>query len=229
MANQLADDPVVDRSLKHSIKDGIFFSAMVGGAESYFSAFAVFLKATTAQIGVLASMGFAAVDVYRRPRVALLGSGDELVDLDRFDEARAGRKIVSSNGYTLHALVRSAGGEPVNLGFVGDSPEALREGLMRAHGCDLILTTAGISVGELDYTRDVLAGDARGCPALAEEPRNCVRRLARCREKKLERDTLIELGVARCHDHAHPASPEDPLDHVLPREDISGIHGRDRN
>jgi MFS family permease len=56
VANQLADDPVVDRSLKHSIKDGIFFSAMVGGAESYFSAFAVFLKATTAQIGVLASL-----------------------------------------------------------------------------------------------------------------------------------------------------------------------------
>jgi molybdopterin molybdotransferase len=110
-----------------------------------------------AQIGVLASMGFAAVDVYRRPRVAILGSGDELVDLDRFDQARAGRKIVSSNGYTLHALVRSAGGEPVNLGFVADSPEALREGLLRAQGCDLIVTTAGISVGEFDYTRDVLA------------------------------------------------------------------------
>ena len=110
-----------------------------------------------AQIGVLASMGFAAVDVYRRPRVAILGSGDELVDLDRFDEARAGRRIVSSNGYTLHALVRSAGGEPVNLGFVADSPAALREGLLRAQGCDLIVTTAGISVGEFDYTRDVLA------------------------------------------------------------------------
>ena len=110
-----------------------------------------------AQIGVLASMGFAAVDVHRRPRVAILGSGDELVDLDRFDEARAGRKIVSSNGYTLHALVRNAGGEPVNLGFVADSPEAMRDGLMRAQGCDLIVTTAGISVGEFDYTRDVLA------------------------------------------------------------------------
>ena len=109
-----------------------------------------------AQIGVLASMGFAAIDVHRRPRVALLGSGDELVDLDRFDEARAGRKIVSSNGYTLHALVRSAGGEPVNLGFVPDSAEAMREGLLRAAGCDLIVTTAGISVGEFDYTREVL-------------------------------------------------------------------------
>src|SRR5262245_10057392 len=56
MVMQLADDPVVDRSLKHSIQDGVYFSAMVGGAESYFSAFAVFLKATTAQIGLLASL-----------------------------------------------------------------------------------------------------------------------------------------------------------------------------
>ena len=109
-----------------------------------------------AQIGVLASMGFAAIDVHRRPRVAILGSGDELVDLDRFDEARAGRKIVSSNGYTLHALVRSAGAEPVNLGFVADTADAMREGLHRAAGCDLVVTTAGISVGEFDYTRDVI-------------------------------------------------------------------------
>lgn len=109
-----------------------------------------------AQLGVLASMGQGAVDVYRRPRVALLGSGDELVDLDRFHEALAGRRIVSSNGYTLQALVRSAGGVPVNLGFVPDSREAMRDGLERTAGCDLIVTTAGISVGEFDYLRDVL-------------------------------------------------------------------------
>lgn len=52
----LARDPVVDQSLRHSLRDGVYFSAMVGGAEGYFSAFAVFLKATTAQIGVLASL-----------------------------------------------------------------------------------------------------------------------------------------------------------------------------
>lgn len=63
-----------------------------------------------AQIGVLASIGASAVDVHRRPRVAFLGSGDELVDLDQFSEALAGRKIVTSNSYTLHALVRAAGG-----------------------------------------------------------------------------------------------------------------------
>ena len=106
-----------------------------------------------AQIGVLASVGASSVNVYRRPRVAIIGSGDELVDLDRFEEALAGRKIVSSNSYTLHALVRAAGGEPVNLGVAEDSPAALRALLERTVGCDLILTSAGVSVGELDYTR----------------------------------------------------------------------------
>ena len=110
-----------------------------------------------AQIGVLASIGSAAVDVFRRPRVAFLGSGDELVDLDRFNEALDGRKIVTSNNYTLHAMIRAAGGEPVNLGTARDDPADLRERLERAAGCDLLVTTAGVSVGEFDYTRDVLA------------------------------------------------------------------------
>ena len=106
-----------------------------------------------AQVGVLASVGATAVDVYRRPRVAIIGSGDELVDLDRFHEVIAGRKIVSSNSYTLTALVRAAGGEPLNLGVAADTPEALRALLERTSGCDLILTSAGVSVGELDFTR----------------------------------------------------------------------------
>jgi molybdopterin molybdotransferase len=109
-----------------------------------------------AQIGVLASVGAGAVNVFRRPRVAIIGSGDELVDLDGFHEALAGRKIVSSNSYTLHALVRAAGGEPMNLGVAADTPEALRVLLERTTGCDLILTSAGVSVGELDYTRVAL-------------------------------------------------------------------------
>ncbi len=55
-ANVLDPDPIVDRSLKHSIRDGVYYSAMIGTAENYFSAFAVFLKATTTQVGVLASL-----------------------------------------------------------------------------------------------------------------------------------------------------------------------------
>jgi molybdopterin molybdotransferase len=111
-----------------------------------------------AQIGVLSSVGAASVDVYRRPRVAYLGSGDELVDLDRFDEALAGRKIVSSNNYTIHALIRAAGGVPVNLGIAPDRRDALRDKFEQASGCDAIVTTAGISVGEFDYVREVLTG-----------------------------------------------------------------------
>ena len=109
-----------------------------------------------AQLGVLASLGYAEVPVHQRPRVAIAGSGDELVDLDRFEEVVAGRKIVGSNRYTLDALVRQAGGEPVHLGTASDSPESLRGVLERSRGCDLLLTSAGASVGEFDHTRQVL-------------------------------------------------------------------------
>src|SRR5688500_10923468 len=109
-----------------------------------------------AQLGVLASIGSAEVDVYQRPRVAIMTSGDELVDLDRFDEVRAGRKIVSSNSYTLSALVRAAGGVPVSVGTARDDPNDIRDRLERATTCDLIVTSAGISVGEFDHLRPVL-------------------------------------------------------------------------
>ena len=109
-----------------------------------------------AQLGVLASVGRSTVDVHRRPRIAIMGSGDELVDLDGFHAVLAGRKIVSTNGYTLQALVRDAGGEPVNLGVATDDPASLRDHLRRAVGCDLVLTSAGVSVGEFDYTREVI-------------------------------------------------------------------------
>ncbi|HET7583651.1 MAG TPA: gephyrin-like molybdotransferase Glp [Gemmatimonadaceae bacterium] len=109
-----------------------------------------------AQIGVLSAAGAASVDVYRRPRVAFLGSGDEVVDLDRYAEVIAGRKILSSNSYTLHTMIVTAGGTPVNLGTARDDPADLRERLTRARGADLLVTTAGVSVGAFDYTRDVL-------------------------------------------------------------------------
>jgi molybdopterin molybdotransferase len=109
-----------------------------------------------AQLGVLASIGNAQVDVYARPRVAIMTSGDELVDLDRFDEVRSGRKIVSSNSYTLDALVRAAGGVPISVGTARDDPADIRARLERAASCDLIVTSAGISVGEFDHLRTVL-------------------------------------------------------------------------
>ena len=109
-----------------------------------------------AQLGVLASLAVAHPLVYRRPRIAILGSGDEIVDVDQPEEILSGRKIASSNTHTLVALVRQSGGEPVNLGIAADTPESLREHLSRAADCDLLVTTAGISVGEHDYVRAVL-------------------------------------------------------------------------
>jgi molybdopterin molybdotransferase len=110
-----------------------------------------------AQLGVLASLAVAHPVVYRRPRVALVGSGDEIVDIDQPEAILSGRKVASSNSHTLVALVRQAGGEPVNLGIARDSPESLREYLLRAFDCDLLVTTAGISVGEPDHLRGAIA------------------------------------------------------------------------
>jgi molybdopterin molybdotransferase len=109
-----------------------------------------------AHLGVLASLAVAHPLVYRRPRVAILGSGDEIVDVDQPEEILSGRKIASSNTHTLVALVRRAGGQPINLGIANDSPESLRAYLARSSDCDLLVTTAGISVGEHDYVRSVL-------------------------------------------------------------------------
>ena len=110
-----------------------------------------------ALIGVLASTGIGTMKVFRRPRVALISSGNELVDIDDFDEVSAGRRIVSSNSYTLDALTRVAGGVPVDLGIAADTKASLRKKLEAAGDCDLIITSAGVSVGDLDHTRDVFA------------------------------------------------------------------------
>ena len=110
-----------------------------------------------AQLGVLASIAHATPLVHDAPRVAFLGSGDEIVDLDRADDILSGKKIATSNSYTLHALIRRNGGVPVDLGLAGDTKESLREHLAgAARSSDLLVTTAGVSVGEHDFVREVL-------------------------------------------------------------------------
>jgi molybdopterin molybdotransferase len=110
-----------------------------------------------AALGVLASLAVATPMIYRRPRVGILGSGDEIVDIDQPDEILAGRKVASSNTHTLAAMVRRAGGEPIPLGIARDTPASLRAHLARAAECDLLVTSAGISVGEHDHLRSVMA------------------------------------------------------------------------
>jgi molybdopterin molybdotransferase len=111
-----------------------------------------------AALGVLASLAVAHPIVYRRPRIAIMGNGDEIVDVDQTEAILSGRKVASSNSHTLTALIRQAGGEPINLGIARDTPESVREHLARAHDCDLLVTSAGISVGEHDHLRTVIAG-----------------------------------------------------------------------
>jgi molybdopterin molybdotransferase len=110
-----------------------------------------------AHIGVLASAGVTSVQTHRRPRVAIISSGDELVELRDFTPDIVGQRIVSSNSVTLAALVRDAGGEPIDLGIARDDLASLREKLTAAADADLILTSAGISVGDHDHVRDSLS------------------------------------------------------------------------
>jgi molybdopterin molybdotransferase len=109
-----------------------------------------------AQVGVLASVGAAMVPVFRRPRVAVMATGDELVDVDHFAAVLAGERIVSSNSYTLTAAARAAGAEVVDLGIVADDPAAYRERIAEARDCDVLVTSGGVSVGAYDFTKDVL-------------------------------------------------------------------------
>jgi len=109
-----------------------------------------------AQLGVLASIAHASPLVHDAPRIAFMGSGNEIVDLDRADEILSGRKVATSNSYTLQALIRRTGGIPVDLGLARDTKESLRDHLAGARGADLLVTTAGVSVGEHDFVREVL-------------------------------------------------------------------------
>jgi molybdopterin molybdotransferase len=109
-----------------------------------------------AAVGVLASAGAATVATFRAPSVSIVASGDELVRVDQFADVIRGDRIVSSNSYSLPALVRDAGGLPRDFGITRDDPAALRAAIDDAMGCDLLITSGGVSVGERDFTRTVM-------------------------------------------------------------------------
>ena len=106
-----------------------------------------------AEVGLLASTNRSQVSVYRRPRVAVLSTGDEIVDVD---EPLEDGKIVDSNGYALTALVADAGGVPLRLGICPDTQEALEQALRDGLVADAIITSGGVSVGEYDYVKAAL-------------------------------------------------------------------------
>jgi molybdopterin molybdotransferase len=115
-----------------------------------------------AEIAILAATGYSEIKVYRRPRVAILSTGDELVTPDQ--TLKPGQ-IVDSNQYALAAFVQQAGGMPICLGIVPDDRAKLTAAMSEAiESADFVLSTGGVSVGDYDYVEEILAelgGDIR--------------------------------------------------------------------
>lgn len=107
-----------------------------------------------AAIAVAASVGRSRLLVYSKPQIAVLATGDELVDID---VPLAANQIRNSNTYSLAAQIQSAGGEPVLLPIAPDEPERLRELIADGFEADLLLLTGGVSMGKYDLVEQELA------------------------------------------------------------------------
>ncbi|WKZ34659.1 MAG: molybdopterin molybdotransferase MoeA [Anaerolineales bacterium] len=111
-------------------------------------------------MGLLAMLGIGSVQVHKKPRVALLSTGDELLEVDAPLEAG---KIRDSNSYTLAALIEAAGGKVLRLGVAKDRRDAV-EGLLgqaAREEADVILSSAGVSVGAFDFVKEVVEANGR--------------------------------------------------------------------
>ncbi len=105
-------------------------------------------------VGLLASIGRPYVRVHRRPVVAIIATGDELIGVE---DRPAPGKVVNSNGYTLSSAVAEVGAIPKSFGIVRDDRESLTQAFRDALTCDALITSGGVSVGDYDYVRDSLA------------------------------------------------------------------------
>lgn len=120
-------------------------------------------KITPAAIGMLAAVGMPYVAVVRKPRVAVLATGDEIVD---FDQVPGPGVIRNSNSFSMAALVLQAGGLPQIFPITRDEPGVIRRALLDAvSGSDLVLTSGGVSMGDYDFIQDVISDlpDAEIC------------------------------------------------------------------
>ena len=108
-----------------------------------------------ADLGLLASLGIAEVKVRRRLRVAFFSTGDELRSIGEPLDAGC---VYDSNRYTLHGMLRRLHVELIDMGVVRDNPAALEAALRSAcENADAVITSGGVSVGEADYTRQIMA------------------------------------------------------------------------
>jgi molybdopterin molybdotransferase len=116
-------------------------------------------RLTPQALGLAATVGAATLPVTRRPRVALFSTGDELAMPGELLKPGA---IYNSNRYTLRAAIQASGCDCTDLGIVPDRLDATRAALRRAaQGCDLIVTSGGVSVGEEDHLRPAVQAEGR--------------------------------------------------------------------
>jgi molybdopterin molybdotransferase len=156
-------DTVVPQELSESAGDWVELGAVEPGANvrprgEDVRAGTVVLQAGSVlrpqDLGLVASLGFAEVHVHRRPRVALLSTGDEVVEPG---QSRRPGQIYDANRFSLGGMVAGAGADPLDLGIVPDVRELLRERLLQAAGAaDVVLTSGGVSVGDYDLVKSVL-------------------------------------------------------------------------
>jgi molybdopterin molybdotransferase len=111
------------------------------------------IRLDAAAIAIAASIGKAEVEVYLRPRVAVLSTGDEVVDIHRQPGAN---QIRNSNSYSLAAQIIAAGADPVLLPVAPDEPTRLQELILQGLQSDLLLITGGVSMGKYDLVEEVL-------------------------------------------------------------------------
>ena len=108
----------------------------------------------SAHLGLAASLGFSELPVYRKPVVAFFSNGDELKSVGETLEIG---ELYDSNRYTLHGMLKDTGVEFIDLGIVADRPEAIRQAFLDAADCaDMVITSAGASVGDADYVKETL-------------------------------------------------------------------------
>ncbi len=134
--------------------------------ENYAQGYKLISKGTKidfADIGVMASLNVVSVLVHEKPRVAILSTGSELLELGEIQTSDA--QIRSSNNYILEALVKKYDGEPLQLGCIADDKESILSGVQKALlQSDIVVTTGGVSVGDFDFVKDVIV--ELGCEVL---------------------------------------------------------------
>ena len=106
-----------------------------------------------ADIGMLAALGKAFISVYQKPRVAIMSTGDELVDIETTPPLG---KIINSNSYSLAAQVLECGGIPIMMGISKDKKLDLQEKFKTALHADVIISSGGVSVGDFDFVKNVM-------------------------------------------------------------------------